>query len=331
MPDLDETPVLSVRDLNVRFGRNSIPAVSNVSFDVGRERIGIVGESGSGKSTTGRAIMRLLPQRAGVTAERMDFLGSPLLEKSERQMGGLRGKDIALIMQDPRYSLNPVLTIGKQVAEAAKLHLGARGKDAVARARDMLARVRINDPDRVLSLYPHQISGGMGQRVMIAMMLAPDPELLIADEPTTALDVTVQEGILRLLISLSEQRQMSVLFVSHDLGVIRFVCDRVAVIYGGHVVETGRVEDVVANPRHRYTNALLAANPGMPKEGNFSAFIGQRLQTIPGSVPPIGNFPTGCRFRNRCAYATGECTATPPPVTVGNGHRYSCWNPAVKD
>ena len=166
---------------------------------------------------------------------------------------------------------------------------------------------------------------------MIAAAIAADPELLIADEPTTALDVTVQEEILRLLISLSEQRNMSVLFVSHDLGVIRFVCDRVAVIYGGNVVETGRVEDVIAKPRHRYTTALLAANPGMPRDDNFSAFIGQRLHTIPGSVPPVGRFPSGCRFRNRCEHATDACRAMPEQSTAGSDHRYACWNPAVED
>ncbi|WP_105428099.1 ABC transporter ATP-binding protein [Neorhizobium sp. T6_25] len=258
MPDLDETPVLSVRDLNVRFGRNSIPAVSNVSFDVGRERIGIVGESGSGKSTTGRAIMRLLPQRAGVTAEQMDFLGSPLLEKTERQMGGLRGKDIALIMQDPRYSLNPVLTIGKQVAEAAKLHLGARGKDAVARARDMLARVRINDPDRVLSLYPHQISGGMGQRVMIAMMLLARPKLVIADEPTSALDVSVRKDVLMLLDELVRENNSGLILISHDIRMVAAFCERILVMYSGRVVETlSRLEDAA----HPYTRGLIAAMP----------------------------------------------------------------------
>nr|WP_250811370.1 ABC transporter ATP-binding protein [Neorhizobium tomejilense] len=258
MPDLDETPVLSVRDLNVRFGRNSIPAVSNVSFDVGRERIGIVGESGSGKSTTGRAIMRLLPQRAGVTAEQMDFLGSPLLEKTERQMGGLRGKDIALIMQDPRYSLNPVLTIGKQVAEAAKLHLGARGKNAVARARDMLARVRINDPDRVLSLYPHQISGGMGQRVMIAMMLLARPKLVIADEPTSALDVSVRKDVLMLLDELVRENNSGLILISHDIRMVAAFCERILVMYSGRVVETlSRLEDAA----HPYTRGLIAAMP----------------------------------------------------------------------
>jgi peptide/nickel transport system ATP-binding protein len=258
MPDLDETPVLSVRDLNVRFGRNSIPAVSNVSFDVGRERIGIVGESGSGKSTTGRAIMRLLPQRAGVTAERMDFLDSPLLEKTERQMGGLRGKDIALIMQDPRYSLNPVLTIGKQVAEAAKLHLGARGKDAVARARDMLAKVRINDPDRVLSLYPHQISGGMGQRVMIAMMLLARPKLVIADEPTSALDVSVRKDVLMLLDELVRENNSGLILISHDIRMVAAFCERILVMYSGRVVETlSRLEDAA----HPYTRGLIAAMP----------------------------------------------------------------------
>ena len=163
---------------------------------------------------------------------------------------------------------------------------------------------------------------------MIAAAIATDPDLLIADEPTTALDVTVQEEILRLLISLSEKRKMSLLFVSHDLGVIRFVCDQVAVIYGGNIVESGLVEEVVSNPLHRYTSALLAANPGMPKDNNFSAFMGKRLQTITGSVPAVGKFPSGCRFRNRCQHVTDECSSIPPTVTTESNHQYLCWNPS---
>jgi peptide/nickel transport system ATP-binding protein len=162
---------------------------------------------------------------------------------------------------------------------------------------------------------------------MIAAAIAADPELLIADEPTTALDVTVQHEILRLLISLTEQRKMSVLFVSHDLGVIRYVCDRVAVVYGGHVVETGATEDVIQRPRHRYTAALLAANLGMPKDDDFSSFIGKRLHTIDGFVPSVGGFPDGCRFRSRCEFHSASCATLPPPVAIGNGHRYSCWHP----
>ncbi|ABC90847.1 dipeptide ABC transporter, ATP-binding protein [Rhizobium etli CFN 42] len=258
MQDRDLQPVLSVEALNVRFGRGAVPAVSNVSFDVGRERVGIVGESGSGKSTTGRAIMRLLPPAAIVSAERMDLAGSPLLAKSERQMGALRGKDIALIMQDPRYSLNPVLSIGKQIAEAARLHLGLRGNQAQDAVRAMLERVRISDPDRVMALYPHQISGGMGQRVMIAMMLLARPKLVIADEPTSALDVSVRKDVLLLLDELVRENNSGLLLISHDIRMVAAFCERIIVMYAGRIVETlTRLEEA----RHPYTRGLIAALP----------------------------------------------------------------------
>ncbi|WP_425638504.1 ABC transporter ATP-binding protein [Agrobacterium radiobacter] len=258
MPVPDSSPILSVRDLNVRFGRNTIPAVSNVNFDVGRERVGIVGESGSGKSTTGRAAMRLLPKSATVTAERMDFLSEPLLTKSERQMGAIRGSEMALIMQDPRYSLNPVLPIGKQVAEAAELHLALTGKAARGAARDMLLRVRINNSDRVMALYPHQISGGMGQRVMIAMMLLAKPKLVIADEPTSALDVSVRKDVLLLLDEMVRENNSGLILISHDIRMVAAFCERVLVMYGGRVVETlTKLEDA----QHPYTRGLIAAMP----------------------------------------------------------------------
>ncbi|AAK88826.2 peptide ABC transporter ATP-binding protein [Agrobacterium tumefaciens] len=258
MPAPDSSPILSVRNLNVRFGRNSIPAVSDVSFDVGRERVGIVGESGSGKSTTGRAAMRLLPKSATVTAERMDFLSQPLLEKSERQMGAIRGSEMALIMQDPRYSLNPVLPIGKQVAEAAEMHLALKGAAARDAARNMLLRVRISDPDRVMGLYPHQISGGMGQRVMIAMMLLAKPKLVIADEPTSALDVSVRKDVLLLLDEMVRENDAGLILISHDIRMVAAFCERVLVMYGGRVVETlTKLEDA----QHPYTRGLIAAMP----------------------------------------------------------------------
>jgi peptide/nickel transport system ATP-binding protein len=224
-----------------------------------------------------------------------------------------------------------MMRIGRQVSEAIRLHTNLKGRAVTDKVVELLTQVQLPDPASLLRRYPHQLSGGQQQRVMIAAAIAADPELLIADEPTTALDVTVQAEILRLLISLSEERQMSVLFVSHDLGVIRYVCDRVAVIYGGHVAETGSVEQVIERPRHRYTSALLDANPGMPKDDDFASFIGQRLHTIPGSVPAVGRFPSGCRFRNRCEQATAACAEIPAPVTVGDGHRYACWHPGGED
>ncbi|KAF5885928.1 ABC transporter ATP-binding protein [Rhizobium sp. PEPV16] len=258
MQDRDLQPVLSVEGLSVRFGRGAVPAVSNVTFDVGRERVGIVGESGSGKSTTGRAIMRLLPPAAVVSAERLDLAGNSLLSKNERQMGALRGKDIALIMQDPRYSLNPVLSIGKQIAEAARLHLGLDKKQAHEAARAMLERVRISDPERAMALYPHQISGGMGQRVMIAMMLLARPKLVIADEPTSALDVSVRKDVLLLLDELVRENNSGLLLISHDIRMVAAFCERIIVMYAGRIVETlTRLEEA----RHPYTRGLIAALP----------------------------------------------------------------------
>ncbi|MBZ9793884.1 ABC transporter ATP-binding protein [Rhizobium sp. 3T7] len=258
MQDHEMRPLLSIRKLNVSFGRSAVPAVSDVSFDVGRERVGIVGESGSGKSTTGRAIMRLLPPSANVTASRLELDGRPLLSLPERQMGKIRGKDIALIMQDPRYSLNPVLTVGKQIAEAARLHLDLRGPAALAVATAALERVRINDPERVMTLYPHQISGGMGQRVMIAMMLLAKPKLVIADEPTSALDVSVRKDVLTLLDELVRENNSGLLLISHDIRMVAAFCERIIVMYSGRVIETlTRLEDA----RHPYTRGLMAAMP----------------------------------------------------------------------
>lgn len=258
MQDHEMKPVLSIKELNVSFGRSAVAAVSGVSFDVGRERVGIVGESGSGKSTTGRAIMRLLPPSANVTAARLELDGRPLLSLPERQMGKIRGKDIALIMQDPRYSLNPVLTVGKQIAEAARLHLDLRGRVALAAARAALERVRINDPERVMTLYPHQISGGMGQRVMIAMMLLARPKLVIADEPTSALDVSVRKDVLTLLDELVRENNSGLVLISHDIRMVAAFCERIIVMYSGRVVETlSRLEDA----RHPYTRGLMAAMP----------------------------------------------------------------------
>ena len=251
-------PILKVRDLTVGFARSSVKAVKGVSFDLGAERLGVVGESGSGKSTVGRAIMRLLPPSATTEASQFDFEGAPLLTRSEREMRRLRGNDLALIMQDPRYSLNPVLPIGKQVAEAAMLHFKLGKKDAYARAADMLARVRIADVARTMALYPHQISGGMGQRVMIAMMLLAKPRLVIADEPTSALDVSVRGDVLRLLDDLVRENNSGLLLISHDIRMVAAFCERIIVMYKGSVVETlTRLEDA----QHPYTRGLIAAMP----------------------------------------------------------------------
>ena len=317
--------MLQLRDVRVVIDGHEIIRIDELDLAPG-SRLGLVGESGSGKTMTAKAIAGLLPDESKVSGS-VIFDGQDLLTLNDREMSKVRGKRIGFVFQDPARSLNPMMRIGKQVSEAIRIHSDLKGDAVTAKVIDLLHQVQLPEPETLLRRYPHQLSGGQQQRVMIAAAIAADPDLLIADEPTTALDVTVQEEILRLLISLSEKRKMSLMFVSHDLGVIRFVCDRVAVIYGGNIVESGRVEDVVTNPMHRYTAALLAANPGMPKDDNFSAFIGKRLQTITGSVPAVGKFPSGCRFRNRCFSATDACSTMPSPITTGNDHRYLCWNP----
>lgn len=251
-------PILQIRNLSVRFGRGSIKAVDGVTFDLGAERVGVVGESGSGKSTVGRALMRLLPPVAHVEADQLAFEGKPLLTRSERVMRGLRGNQLALIMQDPRYSLNPVLPVGKQVAEAAMLHLKVGKKVAYQHAAEMLGRVRISDVARTMALYPHQISGGMGQRVMIAMMLLAKPRLVIADEPTSALDVSVRGDVLRLLDEMVRENNSGLLLISHDIRMVAAFCERILVMYKGQVVETlTKIEDA----QHPYTRGLIAAMP----------------------------------------------------------------------
>lgn len=317
--------MLEIRDLSVHIDEHEIIRIDELDLPPGT-RLGLVGESGSGKTMTAKAIAGLLPDEAKASGT-VQFDGQDLLALNDAEFSKIRGKRIGFVFQDPARSLNPMMRIGRQVSESIRLHTDLKGRAVTDKVIELLEQVQLPDPAALVRRYPHQLSGGQQQRVMIAAAIAADPELLIADEPTTALDVTVQDEILRLLISLSEQRKMSLLFVSHDLGVIRFVCDRVAVIYGGHVVETGGVEDVIGSPRHRYTTALLAANPGMPKGDDFASFMGQRLHTIPGFVPAVGRFPSGCRFRNRCEHVSASCAEAPTPVTVGNGHRYSCWHP----
>ena len=264
-----DAPVLSVEDLHVRFRtpHGIVEAVRGVSFTVGRERVGIVGESGSGKTMTGRAILRLTPRAARVEARRIDFAGEDLARASERRIRAIRGRRISMILQDPRVSLNPVMRVGAQVAEAyAALGKGSR-HEARERALDMLHQVRIRDPRRVYDLYPHQVSGGMGQRIMIAMLLAPEPELLIADEPTSALDVTVRMQVLAILDDLVTQRGLALVFVSHDLNLVATFCDRVLVMYAGRIVEECRASEL-AHASHPYTRGLLESSPRLaePRE-----------------------------------------------------------------
>ena len=317
--------MLQLRNLRVTIDDHEIINIDDLTLQPGA-RLGLVGESGSGKTMTAKAIAGLLPNEAKVSGE-VNFDGQNLLTLSDRDLAKVRGKPIGFVFQDPARSLNPMMRIGKQVSEAIRIHTNLKGQAVTDKVVDLLRQVHLPEPETLLRRYPHQLSGGQQQRVMIAAAIAADPDLLIADEPTTALDVTVQEEILRLIISLSEQRKMSLLFVSHDLGVVRFVCNQVAVIYGGNIVEAGGIDNIINRPQHRYTAALLAANPGMPKDDNFSAFIGRRLQTISGSVPPIGRFPSGCRFRNRCHHATQNCENIPPTTVSTSDHRYRCWHP----
>jgi peptide/nickel transport system ATP-binding protein len=261
---MSDEPLLIVDDLNVTFpGRTGVTqAVRNASFTLGRERLGIVGESGSGKSTTGRAVLGLLPHTAGVTAKTMSYRGKNLLACSERDWQELRGRRMSMVMQDPKYSLNPVQTVGRQISETCFLHLKTGREDAKQRTLRMLEAVKIRDPGLVYHLYPHQLSGGMGQRVMIAMMLIAEPDLLIADEPTSALDVTVQNEVLRILDDLVRERGMGLIFISHNLTVVSSFCDRVLIMYGGRIVEECAARDL-QNAKHPYTRALIAATPSL--------------------------------------------------------------------
>jgi peptide/nickel transport system ATP-binding protein len=261
------TPLLDVEDLRVRFHLRTgiVEAVRGVSFQLGRERLGIVGESGSGKSQTGRAILGLTPPPGEVTAKRLAFDGIDLLTASKRTLRTLRGGRISMVMQDPKYSLNPVMTIGEQIIEAYQAHAKARRNEARDKALAMLEAVKMRDPGRVFSLYPHEVSGGMGQRAMIAMMLVTDPDMLIADEPTSALDVTVSMEVLRILDELVTERGMGLIFISHDLKLVSSFCDRVLVMYAGHVVEELEAKNL-REAQHPYTQGLMRCLPTLTND-----------------------------------------------------------------
>ena len=263
------TPLLDVENLWVRFhGRTSVvEAVRGISFTLGRERLGIVGESGSGKSMTGRAILRLVRPPGEVTADRLEINGEDVLSASEARMRKLRGRHVSMIMQDPKFSLNPVMTVGQQMVEALRVHERISGRAAQARAVEMLEEVAIRNPERVLRLYPHEVSGGMGQRIMIAMMLLPSPEVLIADEPTSALDVSVQLQVLDIMDKLVRDRGMGLIFISHDLNLVAKFCDRIVIMYAGRIVETCKAGEL-RNATHPYTLGLLNSVPNLeaPRE-----------------------------------------------------------------
>ena len=309
-------PLLSVRDLSVAFGRNTV--VEGVSFDLAPgEILGVVGESGSGKSVTALSIMRLIPAPGRVTG-RIDFAGQDLMALPEARMREIRGRDIAMIFQEPMTSLNPVFTCGDQVMEALVHHRGLDRAGARAEALKLLKLVEIPSAERRLEDYPHQLSGGMRQRVMIAMALACRPKLLLADEPTTALDATIQAQILDLLRGLQRELGMAVVLITHDLGVVSEVAHRVLVMYAGRVVETSPAAEVFERPLHPYTEGLLASIPRL--EGPI-----ERLDAIPGQVPAPDAMPAGCRFAPRCRYAEPACAASPPPLAPrGEGRAAAC-------
>ncbi|CCW14868.1 ABC transporter ATP-binding protein [Rhodococcus aetherivorans] len=313
-------PLLSVHGLGVEFATASgwTPVLQDVSFDVAAgELVGLVGESGSGKSVTCSSVLRLLPPRQSRTvAGSIRFQGRDLLTMPARELESVRGNDIAMIFQEPMTSLNPVFTVGDQITEVVRRHRRMSRKDATARAVEVLDLVGIPNAARRVRQYPHEFSGGMRQRVMIAMALACEPKLLVADEPTTALDVTIQAQVLDLIREMAGRFGMGVLFVTHDLGVVADLCTEVVVMYAGQVIERARTEALYAAPRHPYTEGLLRSVPD----------IGGRtdLHTIPGSPPPPGSIPVGCRFAPRCAHRADECAVDVPLRPVGDDRVSRC-------
>ena len=310
-------PLLEVAGLSTWFftDQGVARAVDGVSFHVDEsETVGLVGESGCGKTVTSLSLMGLVPSPPGRVLEgsSIRFRGEELAGASERRLREVRGGDIAMIFQEPMTSLNPVFTVGSQIVEALRLHLGLGKREARERAVALLQEVGIPEPAMRVDEYPHQLSGGMRQRVMIAMALAAGPSLLIADEPTTALDVTIQAQILELLAELRRRHRMAVLLITHDLGVVAEVCDRVVVMYAGQVVETGTVEQIFHRPTHPYTEGLLASLPRVDDRG-------ARLRPIPGVVPPPTLWPPACRFADRCPSAWERCLTDPPPLLALEG------------
>ena len=314
-------PLLEVKNLRTSFRTEDglVTAVNGLSFSLGAgETLGIVGESGSGKSVTSLSIMRLLARNAKVTADGIFFSGEDLLKKSEAEMRKIRGHKIAMIFQDPMTSLNPVLTIGEQIAEAVRLHLGYNKKDSREKAIEMLQKVRIPAPEKRINDYPHQFSGGMRQRVMIAMALSCNPQLLIADEPTTALDVTIQAQILELMNEMQRETGAAIVLITHDLGVVAEVCKNVLVMYGGNMVEYGTSKQIFKDARMPYTQGLLSSLPRLDDAT-------KRLEPIKGQPPNLLNMPPGCAFAPRCAYRMPICDEPVPLYDFGTGHVARCF------
>lgn len=319
----DKQPLLKVKNLKTYFFTEDgvVKAVDGVNFDVyPGETLGIVGESGCGKSVTSLSIMRLLDEKGKIVDGEVIFEGKDLLKLSEEEMREIRGNDIAMIFQEPMVALNPVYTVGDQIMEAIILHQKVGKDEARKIAIDMLKKVGIPEPEKRVDEYPHELSGGMRQRAMIAMALSCHPKLLIADEPTTALDVTIQAQILELMKQLQRDLGMAIIMITHDLGVIAEISDRVAVMYAGKIVEYADVKVLFKDPKHPYTWALMNSIPRLDIEQ-------ERLFSIPGIVPDALHFPSGCKFHPRCEFATEKCKSEEPElIEVGSNHFAACWN-----
>jgi oligopeptide transport system ATP-binding protein len=326
---VDRTPLLAVDGLRVRFWtrRGTVHAVNGISFDIARgETLGIVGESGCGKSVTSLAILGLLARNGKVESGTASFEGTDLIRQSDRALRSIRGREIAMIFQDPMTSLNPVLTIGRQIRETLKVHFDMNRKEADKRAAELLDRVGIPQADARIRDYPHQFSGGMRQRAMIAMALACKPKLLIADEPTTALDVTIQAQILDLLRALVAEENSALILITHDLGVVAGMCERVNVMYAGMFMETGSAEQLFGSPRHPYTLGLLQSVP------RLDAARRARLHPIEGAPPNMLTAPSACPFQPRCRFEVElSRQEVPQLVEIERGHKVACFNPVPVD
>ena len=317
-------PLVSVRDLTVEFvGNRRAHALDKVSFDLQPgEVLGLLGESGSGKSVTLRTLLRLHPQRTTRISGSMEVDGTNVLALQGRELEAYRGGTVSMVFQEPGLAFDPVYTIGQQIAEAIRAHEAVDHRTAMHRAQQMLERVQIPQARRRYDAYPHELSGGMRQRAMIALALACKPKLLLADEPTTALDATVQIQILLLLRELQKETGMSVIFVTHDIGAAVEVADKIAVMYGGRIVEENSVAGIVHSPRHPYTAGLLASTVNTENRG-------KPLLAVPGSPPDLSALPPGCSFAPRCSNAQQQCTREQPQVISLNGERLACWNPVL--
>ncbi len=314
-------PLLEIKGLKTHFFTEdgTVKAVDGVTFEVGHgETLGVVGESGCGKSITSLSVMRLIERPGKIVDGEILLNGEDLLQRTDEEMQDIRGDQVSMIFQEPMTSLNPVFTCGDQISEAVQQHTGASAREGWDRAVEMLGLVGIPDPARRAKEYPHQLSGGMRQRVMIAMALSTNPDLLIADEPTTALDVTIQAQILELMRSLREKNRMAIMLITHDLGVVAEMADHVVVMYAGKVVERGDVRTIFGKPHHPYTQGLLHSIPRLDER------VG-RLEVIKGTVPSPYNLPTGCLFKRRCPRRMPVCDVAPPYRVVADGHFSRCW------